>query len=538
MRALALIVLPIAFCALGMGAGWWLGARSVTPAGGSADAEDAHAGEEAEGFTPQALANLGVKIENVKPRSFVRTREVLARIEEVPEALRPLVVPVGGVIERVHIRTGQTLAAKAPVCVVLRDPIPRGELTLVGALLPPIREEVHSAVGSLRTAAATMERLQKEITRITPFVKSRAIPEKQRIDLEFQLGAAKQEARNAEAELHHHGLSEAEIEKIAKGAPPPMGVDLWKRALRENGLWQEDTETLWSALLPHDQQAPYIVAMLGELTARGHRSQALSEALTAHDAIRTHFGDAASLLLQGTSLARLIWIAEIGALEPRYTVRAPDGGAPDYDVTSVAARAGQHVSAGDALAQLSDGRHMHLALDPLGREEADVLRLLKSGKAISAEPLIPGTGPSVPTLRLERLSPGPHAEGARALARIPNEVLSGAAPPTPRTWALREGLRYRVRIPVETLEDRYILPTSAVVRAGVDHVVFVQNGNTFGAQPVHVEFSDEAQVVIANDGALFPGDPVAVTGAFALRLALEQSAGGGSDDPHHGHSHD
>ena len=41
--------------------------------------------------------------------------------------------------------------------------------------------------------------------------------------------------------------------------------------------------------------------------------------------------------------------------------------------------------------------------------------------------------------------------------------------------------------------------------------------------------------VVANDGALFEGDPVALTGAFALGLALQQDTG--AVDPHAGHNH-
>jgi hypothetical protein len=44
--------------------------------------------------------------------------------------------------------------------------------------------------------------------------------------------------------------------------------------------------------------------------------------------------------------------------------------------------------------------------------------------------------------------------------------------------------------------------------------------------PVRVEFADASVVVIANDGAVFAGDTVAVKGAYALGLATQAGGGG------------
>jgi hypothetical protein len=92
-----------------------------------------------------------------------------------------------------------------------------------------------------------------------------------------------------------------------------------------------------------------------------------------------------------------------------------------------------------------------------------------------------------------------------------------------------------VLVPVERLEERFVLPAGAVTDDGPRKVVFLQDGDTFLAKPVLVEYEDDEIVVVANDGAIFPGDPVALTGAFALGLALQ--TGSGAVDPHAGHSH-
>ena len=95
---------------------------------------------------------------------------------------------------------------------------------------------------------------------------------------------------------------------------------------------------------------------------------------------------------------------------------------------------------------------------------------------------------------------------------------AGEGQPGPRSWKLRVGLRYLVAVPVEVLEKRFILPAEAVTMDGAERVVMLPDGATFRPQPVHVEYEDDQIVVLANDGSLFPGDPVVVRGAFALGL--------------------
>ena len=65
---------------------------------------------------------------------------------------------------------------------------------------------------------------------------------------------------------------------------------------------------------------------------------------------------------------------------------------------------------------------------------------------------------------------------------------------------------------------------------------FHPNGDHFDREPVHVEYRDPRQVVIANDGTLLPGDRVAISAAQQLHLALKNKSGGGID-PHAGHDH-
>ena len=76
----------------------------------------------------------------------------------------------------------------------------------------------------------------------------------------------------------------------------------------------------------------------------------------------------------------------------------------------------------------------------------------------------------------------------------------------------------------------------AVVRDGIDSFVFHQNGDHFERVPVHEKYRDQTHVVAENDGALFPGDVVALRGAHQMQMALKSKSGGGID-PHAGHNH-
>ena len=94
----------------------------------------------------------------------------------------------------------------------------------------------------------------------------------------------------------------------------------------------------------------------------------------------------------------------------------------------------------------------------------------------------------------------------------------------------------QLRVPVEQWPNRIVLPVDAVAKEGVEFYVFQQNGDHFDRVTVQVEYQDQFWVVVANDGSVFPGDTVAMSGAHQLQMALKNKAGGGVD-PHAGHNH-
>ncbi|MDP6466418.1 MAG: secretion protein HlyD, partial [Pirellulaceae bacterium] len=103
-------------------------------------------------------------------------------------------------------------------------------------------------------------------------------------------------------------------------------------------------------------------------------------------------------------------------------------------------------------------------------------------------------------------------------------------------WRFNPGQRMELRVPVETWDDRIVLPVESIVEEGVETYVYERNGDHFDRLAVHVQYRDQTSAVIANDGALKLGKIVAAKGAYQMHLALKNRTTGGVD-PHAGHTH-
>lgn len=94
-------------------------------------------------------------------------------------------------------------------------------------------------------------------------------------------------------------------------------------------------------------------------------------------------------------------------------------------------------------------------------------------------------------------------------------------------WRFRPGDRVRLHVPVEKMENVFVLPPEALVREGPNAFVFRQNGEFFNRRPVHVLYEDRLNVVIANDGSLRPGFFIAQNSAASInRVGKAQAASG------------
>ena len=139
----------------------------------------------------------------------------------------------------------------------------------------------------------------------------------------------------------------------------------------------------------------------------------------------------------------------------------------------------------------------------------------------------------------------------RFYAEIANHVVTDNQKPSGRrfrTWQLKPGQRGHIQLPSKEYVSKFVLPTAAVTKDGLDNVVFrwLDDHNPWHTgEPPHSEFErvvvkvlyqDRQTAVIDTTGELKVGDTIAMDNAYMLLLAMQ---GGGEDGghDHHGHEH-
>jgi hypothetical protein len=103
-------------------------------------------------------------------------------------------------------------------------------------------------------------------------------------------------------------------------------------------------------------------------------------------------------------------------------------------------------------------------------------------------------------------------------------------------WRFRPGNHVRLRVPVEKMEDVFVVPKESVVREGPEAYVFRQNGSLFDRRPVHVLHEDRRFAVLANDGAVRAGAYVPQSGAASINRVLKAQSSSGQPAGVHVHA--
>jgi len=257
-----------------------------------------------------------------------------------------------------------------------------------------------------------------------------------------------------------------------------------------------------------------------------------------------------ALLLHGLSEQQVAAILQTRQLLQSITVSAPEhvhgeGSCQQghlYHVQQLPVKPGQQVEAGDVLCVLAD--HCELLIEARAFEDdaAGLREAARQGRSISAHLMDKSEqGGEVTGLTVLYLADtiDPETRAFKAYLQLPNEVALDHTDPSGQRfieWRFKPGQRMELRVPVESWQDRIVLPVEAAVIEGAEAFVYRRNGDHFDRTTVHVEHRDQRSVVIANDGSIFPGDIIATTGAFQIHQALKNKAGGGID-PHAGHNH-
>ncbi len=526
---------------LGVVAGW-LAASQSGPGGRAAGDAAAHAAP-TRSLDPRTLANLGVEVGAVAAADHWLAREVPAVVRIPPESLHPVTAPMGGWVRRVLVRRGERVAAGEPMLELVRDPLPRPSLTLTDAVLRPLNEEYHAAIAGLRTAREALDIAVAELERVRAIVAGPGgdrppVVTKTEVDLVYEERRARSAYANALHEADRHGMTEEEIKRVEGGGDVEYTLPAAQRVLMRNRLWSDAAARMLAALPQEQRDLPYATAALGELAGAGLLGKEVVEELLARPGLTAAFLEIAGLLQQGWSVAALLALEEAGALEPRFALRAPQGAA-DWDVAALPVLPGDRVETGATLALCEDPRTVLLELVPAASDLAPLAAALAAGRPLRAEPLLAGGGPAVEGVTLLRIaaeeSPEAGANG-RAWAEAPNAPLpsGGASGSRFRSWTLRAGQRLVVDLPFRRLEGVFVLPADALAFAGPESILLLEDGDTFRPVPVRVLHRDARTAVIAQDGAIFPGDRVVRRGAAALALALESTMGQGG---HAGHGH-
>ena len=256
-----------------------------------------------------------------------------------------------------------------------------------------------------------------------------------------------------------------------------------------------------------------------------------------------------ALLLHGLSEEQVAAIERDRKLLQGLTVYAPasdeKSGVSDslvWQIQELKTSLGQHVEAGDTLAVLTDYRTLFIQGTAFEQDTREIQSAVAKGATVAA--LIDSGGSEqerIDGLKLVYTSGrvDPDSRTFHFFATLPNKLLRDATNPDGHRfvdWQFKPGQRVELRVPVETWNDSLVLPVGAVAREGAESYVFQASGNSFLRRPVHEKYRDQVSVVIANDGSIFPGDHVALSGAQQLQIAIKNKSGG-AVDPHAGHQH-
>jgi len=257
-----------------------------------------------------------------------------------------------------------------------------------------------------------------------------------------------------------------------------------------------------------------------------------------------------ALRLHGLSDEQIATIVEDRRLLESLTIPAPAvrdhpscaGHEFFLQVTQLAVKPGEHVTAGTLLGVLTDHCELHIEGKAFEQDAEALNRAASQGVPVAALIEANDSGRrEVPGLKILYVENEVEID-SRALkfyVGLPNEVVRNQTIADGRRfigWRYRPGQRVELLVPVERWEHEFVLPVEAVVREGAECFVYERIGRRFHRRPVHVAYRDRQRVVIEADGSLHSGDVVAAQGAYQIHLALKNKSGGGPD-PHAGHQH-
>lgn len=412
------------------------------------------------------------------------------RTEPISVGVYTKYIEVPGVITNWPGRTH--VAVTSPLTGVLNSMlISRGELVTSGTPLFTLRLTHQDLVNTQETFLTKLGELdveQAEIERLSSITSSGAIAGRTLITRKYERDKLMAGVRAARQAMLLHGLTEEQIARIERSRELVREITVYAPTLHEdNSLHHESL---------------------------GHANERLSE----------------------TSSARYA-----SAVQPPVVDPHPRHIDSEFLVTELSARRGESVNAGDELAQLSDFSQILIEGHAFQRDGKALRMAADSGANVQA--MIDSTG-GVPEVvgGLKVVYIG--TEVGRTSRTLPFYVaIANKIERAERrgdknyvSWRYKLGQRLTVRLPVARFDNAIVVPKDAVAEEGSERYLFVENGDHFDRIPVAVLARDSITVAIANDGQVWPGQSIAVSGAHQLQMELKNKSGG-AIDPHAGHNH-
>ncbi len=454
-----------------------------------------------------AKKNLGLTDEFLQPielRSFTRTLSVPSIIVDNPGRTRlPVSAPMTGIVTHVHAVTGEAIK---PGDLIL-------EMRLTHEDLVTAQKEYLQTLGDRDIEL-------KQIARIEGLATAGAVSNKTLVDRQFNRDKLESQLRSQREALRLHGLSDQQISHI----------DEQRRLLTEIQI-----------LAPHPDD---------HSDEELHLSLQHGQKLSTRSLPSNPFRVASTIEADGSHTIKPPKVTTpsnaVSAQEHPTTVQPPAvqhvaDNSHVLVLQDLHVQKGQIVNAGDALCVMAD--YQELLIEGQAFEtEANVIAKAKlanwSMEAIVGDNSV---ATRIQGLQLSRVDNeiDPATRTLKFYVALSNVLVDESMSPEGQrhvTWKYRIGQRLQILLPVEKWTEQFVLPIDAVVREGLESYVFQQNGDHFERVAVHEIYRDQTQVVIGNDGALYPGDVVAMRGAYQMQLALKNQSGG-AVDPHAGHNH-
>ena len=506
----------------------------------SNDHSDHGASKESSKISEQALTNMGVKFAEIDSSDYTIFSPVPAYIDNHPLNELPLYAPLSGRLKNFQLEPGQMITSGTILAEIIRDPIPRPQLKLVEDILRPASEEYHSSIAALRSSVRNLKVLNSELTRLEKFKEDSdglsIVPQKDLISLRYEISKATQDLENNRSKLRLHGLSPSEIKNVEAGKELVKSPKLWLNALKQNYIWTKNSTSLFTLMTKEQQKNRWVIATIGELSAEELIDKNLVEFFTQNKSAIKSFLEISSLLQQGHSLTDIDNLHQLGALESIIKIKAPIN-KNSWDLKKINIKPGQVVARGDTLFTLTDPSKMMMTAKPSGSEFKLINKAVQNQYSIEATPLIKGSSVDLSNLKISKII-GQEQGSALVLLPSPNTVLSEHSVDGTkyRNWNLRKGMKYKLKVPVQVLEDVIVLPAKAVIDHGSDKVVFVRENDEFIRRKVIIIYQNNDVAVIGEGSELLPEESMVIAGAFALELALIAGTPQ-AVDPHAGHNH-